>query len=259
MKLLSVVIITYNEEANIARCIQSVKDIADEVVVVDSYSTDQTPTISQSLGAKVIQHPFAGHIEQKNFAITQASHPFILSLDADEWLSPELVSEIREIKTKPEADGYIFNRLNNYCGKWIRHGAWYPDKKLRLWDSTKGKWQGMNPHDEFKMVSEAHIEYVPMDLFHQSYRTITEHINKTDYFSDLAAQAYLKNNKKSTYFKIYASPVFRFLRDYLIKGGFMDGYYGLVIAWYTASEVHKKYAKLMQLQHVHSGSRAVEK
>ena len=141
----SAVIITYNEERNIKRCLDSIVGVADEIVVVDSYSTDRTEEICKAYHVKFIQHRFFGHIQQKNWAILQATSPYILSLDADEALSDELRLSILKAKKNWTHDGYYFNRLTNYCGKWIRHTSWYPARKLRLWDSRKGSWGGFNP------------------------------------------------------------------------------------------------------------------
>ncbi|MEK6565704.1 MAG: glycosyltransferase family 2 protein, partial [Bacteroidota bacterium] len=135
MTRLSVVIITHNEEQNIARCLESIRGVADEIVVVDSFSTDKTRAICQKHGARFIRHKFEGHIEQKNFAMRQAKSPYILSLDADEALSPELRQSILDVKNNWASDGYRINRLTNYCGAWIRHCGWYPDTKLRLLDA----------------------------------------------------------------------------------------------------------------------------
>lgn len=249
MTPLSVVIITYNEEQNIGRCINAVKSIADDIVVVDSFSTDNTVQIAEGKGARVISHTFEGHIQQKNFAITQAKFPHILSLDADELPDETLLREIRQVKMNWDADGYTMNRLNNYCGKWIRHGAWYPDVKLRLWDSGKGRWEGMNPHDRFEMVERSRVRHLAGDLLHYSYKTIDEHRKKVDYFSTIAAKAYYLEGKRSSQLKILFSPVFRFVRDYIFKAGFMDGVAGFRIAWLIATEVKLKYRKLLQLQH----------
>ena len=136
---LSVVIITYNEERNIARCLDSIKEIADEIIVVDSYSIDKTVEICKSYSAKVFQHKFEGHIQQKNYALEKTSFYFALSLDADEVLSDELRKSIASVKSDWKYDGYEMNRLTNYCGAWIRHGGWYPDRKIRLFDKRKGK------------------------------------------------------------------------------------------------------------------------
>lgn len=246
---LSVVIITYNEQRNIGRCINSIQSIADEIVVVDSYSKDDTVLIAQQKGAKVILKTFEGHIEQKNFAITQATYPYILSLDADEMPDETFLTQIKQIKQNWQHDGYSVNRLNNYCGQWIRHGAWYPDIKLRLWDSRKGKWTGTNPHDRYEMNEGASVIHVPGNLLHFSYQTIEEHKKKSDYFSSIAANAYWAKGKKSSRFKMIMSPVFRFIRDYIIKQGFMDGKYGWIIASITAWEVSMKYKKLYALHH----------
>ncbi|MBP6695884.1 MAG: glycosyltransferase family 2 protein, partial [Saprospiraceae bacterium] len=142
MESLSVVIITLNEEKNIGRCLDSVKDIADEIIVIDSFSTDQTQKICDSYGATFIQKEWLGYVETKNFAIQQSSFNLILSLDADESLTDKLKNSVKLVKDNRNEDGYILNRLTNYCGQWIYHSGWYPDKKLRLFDKTKGGWHG---------------------------------------------------------------------------------------------------------------------
>ncbi len=245
---LSIAIITHNESLNIERCINSVKGIADDIIVVDSYSTDNTVALAQQMGARVVLQKFLGHIEQKNFAISQSKYPFILSLDADEAIDETLWNEIKAIKSSTiHADGYLINRFNNYCGQWIKHGAWKSDIKLRLWDSTKGKWAGLNPHDKFEMIDSANIQPLKGKILHWSYNSVEEHKGKVEYFSTIAAQAYFNRGKKSSYFKIAFSPLFRFVRDYIFKLGFLDGKYGLIIAHLTAKEVRLKYQKLMAL------------
>lgn len=140
MVKISTIIITQNEERNIGRCIDSVLSVADEIVVIDSFSTDRTCDIAAGKGARVVSHLFKSHIDQKNYAITQASYDFVLSLDADEYLSEELTRSILEIKESWPFEAYRMNRLSNYGGKWIRHGNWYPDQKIRLWNKRKGLW-----------------------------------------------------------------------------------------------------------------------
>jgi glycosyltransferase involved in cell wall biosynthesis len=245
---LSVVIITFNEQRNIGRCIDSIKSIADEIVVIDSFSTDETVNIAVQKGARVVQHKFEGHIEQKNYAITQASFPHILSLDADEMPDETFLQQITQIKNNWKHDGYSVNRLNNYCGKWIRHGAWYPDIKLRLWDSRKGKWAGTNPHDRFEMIEGSSVKHVPGNILHYSYQTIEEHRKKSDYFSSIAANAYFQKGKSGSLFSIFLNPAFRFIRDYIFKLGFLDGKYGFIIAKITSHEVYLKYKKLSKLK-----------
>lgn len=247
MPELSVVVITFNEERNIGKCLESVKDLADDIVVVDSYSTDRTEEIVRSFGARFVQHAFEGHIQQKNFAITQARYPHILSLDADEVLSERLKESIKRVKENWQYDGYYFNRLTNYCGKWIRHTSWYPARKLRLWDSRKGKWGGVNPHDKFKLVKGSTRKFLKGDLFHYSYYSINEHIQQINKFSSIVAEAYFSEGKRITYFTIFFNPLWRLFRDYIIKLGFLDGFYGLVISGNAAYETFLKYLKLKNL------------
>ncbi len=244
---LSVVIITLNEEKNIGRCLESVKDISDEIVVVDSYSTDNTEKICNQYGVRFIQHPFKGHIEQKNWAITQVKYPHILSLDADELLSDRLIRSIREVKENWEYDGYYFNRLTNYCGEWIRHSSWYPSRKLRLWDSRKGEWGGMNPHDHFILEKGASRKFISGDLLHYSYYSISQHIEQINKFSDIAAKSYFEIGRKASWFNILFHPIWRLFRDYVIKFGFMDGFFGMVISINSAHETFLKYSKLKRL------------
>jgi glycosyltransferase involved in cell wall biosynthesis len=242
MPQLSVVIITFNEERNIARCIDSVKDIVDDIVVVDSFSKDKT----ESKGARVVMHEFPGHIEQKNWAITQAKFPFILSLDADEALSEELKKSILQVKNDKQFDGYTMNRLTNYCGKWVRHCGWYPDKKLRLWDSTKGKWGGINPHDKYDLEPGSNIAHLKGDILHYSYYTLEDHYNQVNKFTDISSDALYKMGKKASIIKIYFSPVFKFIRDYFLTLGFLDGRIGFVISRISAYAAFLKYKKLQQ-------------
>jgi len=248
MTPISVVIITFNEEQNIGRCIDAIREIADDIVLVDSFSTDRTVEIAESKGARIVKHIFEGHIEQKNFAITQAKYHHILSIDADELPDEKLVEELNKVKQHWNADGYSFNRLNNYCGKWIKHGAWYPDIKLRLWDSRKGKWNGLNPHDKFVLTEGCTTKHLNGNLLHYSYRNISEHKQKIDYFSSIAAKAYYQNEKKSSLLKITINPISRFFRDYFFRLGILDGKFGFTIACLNASEVKLKYKKLLQLQ-----------
>lgn len=249
MLKLSVVIITLNEEKNIGRCLNSVKEIADEIVVVDSFSTDRTEEICKEYGARFIKHEFGGHIEQKNWAIEQTKYRHVLSLDADEELSERLKKSILEVKGDWKFDGYYFNRLTNYCGKWIRHTSWYPARKLRLWDKTKGKWGGINPHDKFKLDKGATRKFLKGDLLHYSYYTINEHIAQINTFSTIVANAYLKENRTASYRNIIFHPLWRLFRDYIIKRGFLDGFYGLVISVNSAHETFLKYIKLRKLVH----------
>lgn len=245
---LSVVIITFNEEKNIARCLDSLQGIADDIVVVDSFSNDKTEEIVIQKGARFVQHTFEGHIEQKNWAITQAKFPIVLSLDADEALDDNLKKEILRVKNNWTADAYSMNRLTNYCGKWIKHCGWYPDNKLRLWDTRKGKWGGVNPHDKFEMQNGSKIEKLKGDILHYSYYTISDHLKQVDYFTTIASNAHYKKGTRSNLLKILFSPGIKFFRDYFLKLGFLDGYYGFVICSISSHATFIKYVKLKQLQ-----------
>jgi len=245
---LSVVIITHNEEKNIARCIDSVQGVADDIVVVDSFSTDRTEEICKSKNVRFVQHKFDGHIEQKNWAITKAKFPHILSLDADESLSDELKKSILAVKNNWAKDGYYMNRLTNYCGQWIRHCGWYPDRKLRLFDSRKGKWGGMNPHDKYEMSWNDKVAgFVAGDILHYSYYSVDQHYKQAENFAEISAKAmYLKGRTISS-FMIYLKSVFKFFRNYFFKLGFLDGRYGYIICKITAWETFLKYSKLRRL------------
>ena len=244
---LSVVIITFNEEKNIARCLGSVAFVADEIVVVDSYSTDKTKQICIEIGVRFIEHQFDGHIEQKNWAIAQAKNQYVLSLDADEALTEELQNKINQLKNNWQFDGYSFNRLTNYCGKWIKHGGWYPDKKLRLWDKTKGAWGGQNPHDKVVMEDGAKTEHVKLDILHYSFYTIEQHLKQIEYFTDISSKAAFNNGESSNSVKVIYKSTFKFFRDYFLKLGFLDGYYGFVVCKNSAYAKLLKYSKLKKL------------
>lgn len=244
---LSVVIITFNEEKNITRCLDSVASVADDIVVVDSFSTDKTKQICEEKGIRFVEHKFDGHIEQKNWAITQAKYPHILSLDADEALTPELQHEINQIKKNWENDAYRFNRLTNFCGSWIKHCGWYPDKKLRLWDSTKGKWGGENPHDKVIMDKGASTKHLPFDILHYSFYTVEQHLKQIEYFTDISSKAAYKKGKTSGGFKIFYKSTFKFFRDYFLKLGFLDGHHGYIVCKNSAYAKKLKYTKLRKL------------
>ncbi len=248
MKALSVVIITYNEARNIGRCIHSVKSIADEVVVLDSYSSDDTVAVATALGAVVEQHTFYGYTTQKNRAIQLASHNFILSLDADEALSPELSAAIAKAKTDPEGYAYRMNRCNWYMGRFIRHGLWYPDRKIRLFDRRDGYCGGLNPHDRIELRDSVPVRHLPGDLLHYTYHTPEEYIERNEEVSRTAAQSLFDNGIKRSKFKIILSPLWAFVNGYLLRLGFLDGRRGWTIALHCARQCYMKYRWLYMLQ-----------
>ena len=245
---LTVAIITYNEEKNIGRCISSVQSIADEILVLDSFSTDSTQEICRQLGVRFIQNKFVGFIEQKNFALDLATYDYVLSLDADEALSPELLEEIKNVKNNFIYDGYRFNRLTNYAGQWIYHCGWYPDSKLRLIKKNQAKWQGINPHDILKMDKNASEGFLKGNLYHYSYESITSHIVQTNKFTTIAAHAAYEKGIRSSLFKIISRPILKFLRDYFFKLGLLDGRYGFIICCINSLSALLKYSKLYDLE-----------
>ena len=247
MDKLSVVIITFNEEENIARCIDSVLPVADEVIVVDSFSKDKTKEICLSKGITFIEHAFDGYIEQKNYAASLASFDYVLSLDADEALCPTLQKSILKAKEQFTHDGYFMNRMTNYLGTWIRHGSWYPDKKLRVWNRHKGSWTGRNPHDIYKMEEGCKIGYLKGDILHYSYTSIQGHVAQFDKFTTITAQQMNMEGKRAGWFKIFVSPLFTFFKGFFLRLGFLDGYYGIVICIINSFATHIKYAKLHEL------------
>ena len=245
---LSAVIITFNEEKNIARCLDSLEGVVDEIVVVDSFSKDNTKQICLDRGARFIENPFEGHIEQKNFAMMQAENDYVLSLDADEALSENLKKSILEAKKNLNHDAYTFNRLTNYCGQWIKHCGWYPDRKLRIWNKTKGKWGGENPHDMVLMENGTSGQYLKGDLLHYSYYTINDHSRQIELFTDISSKAAFAKGKRTNKLAIVFKPAFKFFRDYIFKLGILDGYYGFVISVNSAHAKFLKYHKIYELQ-----------
>lgn len=248
MPQLSVVIITFNEEKNIARCLDSVKEIADEIVVLDSFSKDRTKEICLEKGARFYEHAFDGHIQQKNRAITYAGHPHILSLDADEALDETLKNSILAVKNNWTKDGYYMNRLTNYCGHWVRHCNWYPDRKLRLWDSRKGEWTGINPHDKYELFDgDKNTDYLKGDILHYSYYSVEDHYKQVEYFTNIASKAYFEAGRKAPFYKLIANPVAKFIDHYLLHLGFLDGAAGFSISKISAYATYLKYKKLRGL------------
>jgi glycosyltransferase involved in cell wall biosynthesis len=246
---LSATIITLNEEKKLERCLLSLVNVADEIIVVDSFSTDRTEEICKKHGVKFIRNHFAGYIDQKNFALRQASFDHVLSLDADEALSETLTASILSVKRDwGSYDGYAFNRLNNYCGQWIRFCGWYPDRKIRLWDRRKGQWGGTDPHDNVILPSGS-VKRLKGDLLHYAYFTIDEHLRQTFKFAEVAAKAKFKKGVKPVFIvHIILNPIFKFFKRYFLQLGFLDGYYGFVFCSTTALLNFFKYLRLYEYQ-----------
>ena len=246
---LSSVIITYNEEEHLEKCLSSLVKVSDEIIVVDSFSTDKTKEICRAFNVTFIEHKFEGYIEQKNFAISMASNDYILSLDGDEAISEELKDSILKVKQNWDCDGYYSNRLNNYCGQWIKHSDWYPDKKLRLFKKESGEWKGINPHDSYTLKKGKKAGKLKGDLLHWIYRDYNEHKQKTENFSTIAAGAYYKLGIKSSLFKIVYRPSWAFFKSYFLRLGFLDGKKGYRICLQTYCVTSLKYKKLYKHWH----------
>lgn len=247
MEKLSVAIITFNEEKNIERCLQSVANISDEIVVVDSLSTDATEAICGKYNAKFFKQVFLGYIEQKNLALSYCNHKMVLCLDADEALSEDLLKTIKILKQQGfKADGYMMKRCTYFMGKWIKHGTWYPDKKLRLVNKEKAKWGGTNPHDEL-LLQTTNKEFLNADILHYSYNNLEEVIIQNNKFTTIQAQAMHLQGKKSNWFKILVNPCVAFINGYIFKLGFLEGWRGYFIAKSIAYQTFCKYIKLKSI------------
>lgn len=249
MVKLSGVIITFNEERNIEKCLQSLVPVVDEIVVVDSFSTDNTKAICEKYKATFIEQEFLGYIEQKNFALKQAKYDYVVSLDGDEALSERLQESIIELKNNWKLDGYSANRFNNFCGQWIKHADWYPNKKLRVFDRRKAQWKGNKVHETVKMnTPSASVGQLKGDILHYTYQSYSEFNLKTEHFSNLSAQAYFELGKKAPMWKIIFNPTWAFFKSYVLRLGFLDGLNGFIICVQTANITFLKYTKLRELQ-----------
>jgi glycosyltransferase involved in cell wall biosynthesis len=238
---ISATIIAENEERNIARAIESLR-CCDEIVVVDSGSTDRTIEIAAKLGARVVESPWRGFAEQKNFASEQAAHDWILSIDADESLSEALEAEIWQIKkTGGKYDGYTMPRLAQYLGRWILHSGWYPDRKVRLFDRRKARWVGDYVHESVEV--QGSIGHLESNLLHFTCSSLSEHLKTMDRYTTLAAAQLVDLKAPIGYRHLLLDPLWTFFRTYVLKGGYLDGVEGLCIAYMAAQYNFVKYAK----------------
>ena len=246
MAKISAVVITYNEEENIGRCIDSLIPVADEILIVDSYSKDKTKEECLKRNVRFIQHPFFGHVEQKNYALENAAYDHVISLDGDEYLSEELTQSILEVKEKLKDEVYYFSRLSSYEGKWIRYTDWYPDRKLRLWNRNLGRWGGSNPHDKVIVNQKTEIKHLKGELLHKAYKDADQLVIKANQYSTLFAQS-ARVLVGSSYFKIVYKTIYTFIRNYFVRTGFLSGLAGLQISFANATYTFFKYSKLLAL------------
>lgn len=247
--LISAVIITFNEEKNIRAACESVR-WADEIVVVDSESTDATCDIAASCGAKVIINKWPGFAAQKQFATDAATNDWVFSLDADERVSPELLASIEAVRSgSHQADGYRVARRTFYMNRWIRGGGWYPDYQLRLFNRTRGSWGSRLIHESFKLEPGARVETLSGDLLHYTVRDAAQHQRMIEErYAPLGAQQMLSDGKQTSSIKSAVAGPSAFIRSYLLKGGFRDGAAGWTIAKFAARHASLKHKLLIKLQ-----------
>ncbi|MDY6969924.1 MAG: glycosyltransferase family 2 protein [Spirochaetota bacterium] len=241
---ISVSIICFNEEQKIRRCLESVK-WADEIVILDSFSTDATLKICSEYTNKIFKHEFDGHIQQKNRALELCSYNWVFCIDADEVISSELKESVLSIDLeKTGFKGFYVSRKVFYLGKWIHHGGWYPDYKIRFFDRRSGRWEGINPHDT--VVVNGRISRLKGDLLHYSYQNVSAHLRQIDKFTDIMAFEYEKNGKKPSIINLTLRPFYKFIKMFFIKLGFLDGLRGFIIAILGAFYVFMKFVKLYE-------------
>jgi glycosyltransferase involved in cell wall biosynthesis len=242
---ISACIITFNEENNIRRCLESVT-WCDEIVILDSFSTDRTIEICREFTDRIYQHKWMGYVGQRNLIRKKARHEWVLYLDADEAVSPALREEILAEfdRDDPNIAGYQFPRLVCFLGKWIRHGDWYPDIKLRLFKKTRGRSVGSEPHD-YVVVMGA-LKRLKNPIHHYTYRDISDYLRTTNRYTTIAAEGKKRDGGRFSWRDWLFRPPWRFARGYLLKRGFLDGWHGLLIATVNAFGVAMKYAKIRE-------------
>lgn len=245
MAKISAVILTKNEARQIGRCIASLEGLVDEVLVIDAESEDTTRDIALSMGAKVVMEPWKGFSYARNKGIDLAVYPFILSIDADEALSDELRETLSALKAGLSG-AYAFNRKAFYCGRWIRHCGWYPDTKLRLYPASGSRWEG-EVHERLVLGSTLCVEHIRGDLLHYTVGSISEHLRKIDFYTQIWAEKQASEGKKSRYLQLLIKPFYKFLQMYLFKLGMLDGWQGYVLCRLSAFETYLRYAKLLSI------------
>ena len=252
---MSVVIITLNEERNLPRCLRSVR-WADEIIVVDAHSTDSTVEIAVEHGAQVIDHDWTGYGPAKQLGIDNAAGPWILSIDADEEVTPELAAEIQTAVSSPEAvAGYYMPRRTNFLGRWIGHCGWYPDHVLRLFQKSRGRSDGAVIHERF--VVDGRTAYLKHDLLHHCYPDMETYLTKSNHYTTIGAEQAFARGKRTGLFDLTLRPAISFFRHYVLRQGFRDGFEGLMVSALSASAVFVKYAKLYKLSYANQAHRDV--
>lgn len=248
MANISACIISYNEEKKIEDCLKSLLPVADEIIVVDSISTDNTVDIARQYTDNIFSQEFLGHIEQKNFAISKASHEWIISLDCDERLTEELQQSILEVKDNlDKADAYSMPRKTFYIYRWLNH-CWYPDIKTRLFNKNTARWGGTNPHDRI-ITDGDNITQLNGDIQHYSFDSISAHLNTIDKFTEIGAIELINKKKKFSILSPLTHSVWIFIKMYFIKRGFLDGFAGLLASILSFMHVFMKYSKAIIMKY----------
>ncbi len=244
---LSACLISFQEEDRIATALASLW-MCDEILVVDSHSTDRTREIASEYGARVIERDWPGYMAQKEFAIRAASHDWVLCLDCDEELSSDLSAQIVALKAAgfPGAAGYLFPRCAEYFGVWIRRGGWYPDRQMRLFDRRRGRWGGFSVHE--KVLLDGTPVYLSAELLHRPYRNFREQLDTLDKYTTIGANERFQRGIRARPHDLVVHPLAYFVRFYFLKRGFLDGWRGLLLAALMAHYGLLKYAKLLILQ-----------
>jgi glycosyltransferase involved in cell wall biosynthesis len=240
---LSACIITFNEADRIEACLRSLS-FCDEIVVVDSHSTDATRALAAALGARVIERDWPGYRSQKQFAVDSAGNDWVLCLDADERVSERLKAEIEALRSNglEDAAGWSIPRITDYFGRFLRHGNAYPDRLVRLFDRRHGGWTGYEIHENTRV--NGRVGKLHGHLEHYSYRSLTDHLVRMQRYADLMAEALYSRGKRCGVGKVLFNPQWRFVRGYLLRLGFLDGWRGLVFALVEANYVRRKYLGL---------------
>jgi glycosyltransferase involved in cell wall biosynthesis len=251
MAKISACIISYNEEKKIEDCLKSLLPVADEIIVVDSLSTDNTVNIAEKYTSNIFPQEFLGHIEQKNLAISKASHEWIISLDCDERLTEELQQSILAIKDNLDrSDAYSMPRKTFYIYRWLNH-CWYPDVKTRLFNKNTAKWGGTNPHDRI-ITDGNNISRLNGDIQHYSFDSVSAHLSTIDKFTEIGALELIKKKKKFSVFSPLTHSTWMFVKMYFIKRGFLDGFAGLLASTLSFVHVFVKYSKAIILRYQNS-------
>jgi len=243
---ISAVLITFNEEANIEAALRSLSGIADEIIVVDSHSTDRTIKLARPFTDRIVERTWTNFADQKNFADGLAVHPWILSLDADERISPELRLEILALKDQnPSCGGFSMPRRVFYLGRWIKHCGWYPDRKIRLFPRDAAHWEGAYVHETLALRGD--VRKLKGTIHHFSYRSIGDHLTRLNAFADLGAQKLYAQGRKCRWHHLLVLPFSRFLKSYVLKRGFLDGFAGMIVSVLNGYSIFVRYAKLREI------------